>query len=56
MKKMVKSFKSSIPEFKKNSKAAISKNKVEEVVIDNTVIFVHLRLSKIFAKTLIIIV
>ena len=38
---MVKSFKSSIPECKKNSKAAISENKVEEVVIDNTVIFVQ---------------
>ena len=53
---MVKSFKSSIPEFKKNSKVAISQNKVEEVVIDNTVIFVQFEAFENFAKTLIIIV
>ena len=34
--KMVRSCKNSIPEIKKNSKAAISENKVEEVVIDNS--------------------
>ena len=32
---MVKASKISIPEIKKNSTAAISENKVEEVVIDN---------------------
>ena len=47
---MVKSFKSSIPEFKKNSKVAISQNKVEEVVIDNTVIFVQFEAFENFRK------
>ena len=47
---MVKSFKSSIPECKKNSKAAISENKVEEVVIDNTVIFVQFEAFENFPK------
>ena len=53
---MVKSFKSSIPEFKKSSKVGISQNKVEEVVIDNTVIFVQFEAFENLAKTLIIIV
>ena len=50
--KMVKASKINIPEIKKNSKAAISENKVEEVVIDNIMeMLSNRRHSIIFAKT-----
>ena len=52
-KKIVKASKIRIPEIKTNSKAAISENKVEEVVIDDIdyEVLSNLRHPTIFAKT-----
>ena len=48
--KMVKSFEIIISKFKNNSKAAIRENKVEKVVIDNTVIVVQFEAFENFRK------
>ena len=48
--KMVKSFEIITSKFKNNSKAAIRENKVEKVVIDNTVIVVQFEAFENFRK------